>query len=127
MSRRILRINALLQRELGQLFLEEMDFPRDILVTITRVETASDLLESNVFISVLPDKEAPKVIGTLKKRIYSLQQKINKRLKMSPLPRLKFLPEKKTSQAAKIEEVLEGLKRGKLSSSPSSHKVGLGN
>lgn len=113
MGRRILRINALLQRELGQLFLKEMDFSPDILVTITRVETAPDLLESNIFVSVLPEEKIPNIIEILKKRIYFLQQEINKRLKMAPLPRLKFLPEKKTIQAAKIEEVLEELKSKK--------------
>ena len=49
MSQRIQRINQLIKRELSQILLDEFDWeedgrrPKEILVTLTRVETSADL------------------------------------------------------------------------------------
>jgi len=138
-SKRIQRVNALIKREISQLLLREIEFPSDTLLTVTRVETSPDLLESKVFISVIftpyrpapyakfiksekptaslgggagaePEKEIKKIVDFLNRRIYFLQQKINQRLKMKPIPKIKFLEEGKTSEAGRIEEILEQLK-----------------
>ncbi|MBU4298575.1 30S ribosome-binding factor RbfA [Patescibacteria group bacterium] len=110
MSKRIPRVNQLLKKELGQIILKEIDFPKDVLVTITRVETLPNLSESRVFISVFPEKISREILEILRREIYFLQQKINKRLKMRPLPRLLFVLEKMTVEAGRIEEILEKLK-----------------
>ena len=39
MSNRIQRVNSLIKDELGKILLREVDFPKDVLVTITGVET----------------------------------------------------------------------------------------
>lgn len=111
MSKRILRVNALIREVISQLILREIEFSPAILVTVTRVETSTDLKESKVFISVIPEEKLNRVIQVLNKKIYFLQQKFNQKVKMRPLPRLKILAEKKTSEAGKIEEILEELKR----------------
>lgn len=109
MSKRIQRVNALIKKELGQIFLKELDFPKDILITITRVETSLDVEESNVWISVFPEKKMAEIIGILNKRIFFLQQKLNEKLRMRPIPRIRFLEETSTSEAGKIEEILAKL------------------
>lgn len=111
MPKRIPRVNQLIKKELGELILKEIDFPKDVLTTITRVETSSDLKESRVFISVFPENKAQEVMRILMREIYFLQQKINQRLKMRFLPRLLFFLEEKTAEAGEIEEILEKLKR----------------
>lgn len=111
MSIRIPRVNVVIKEELSRLILKEIEFPPDVFATITRVETSANLKESRVFISVMPESQTAKVFRILNKNIYVLQQKINRRLNMRPLPRLKFLPEKKTAEAGKIEEILEELKK----------------
>ncbi|MDI6603098.1 MAG: 30S ribosome-binding factor RbfA [Patescibacteria group bacterium] len=111
-NKRIPRVNALIKRELSQFLLKEIEFPQDVLVTITRVETSPNLIESNVWISVFPVEKLKRILEILNKNIYFLQQKLNKRLKMRPIPRIKFLEERKTEEAGKIEEILEKLKKG---------------
>jgi len=111
MSKRIQRINQLIKKELSQIILREIEFPQDVLVTITRVETSPNLIESNVWISVLPEEKLKRILEILNKNIYFLQQKLNKRLTMRPIPRIKFLEERKTSEASRIEEILEELKK----------------
>jgi len=111
MSNRIQRINQLIKKELSQIILREIEFPQDVLVTITRVEISANLIEGNIWISVLPEEKLKRILEILNKNIYFLQQKLNKRLKMRPIPRIRFLEEKKTAEAGKIEELLEELKK----------------
>lgn len=111
MSKRIQQVNALIKRELGQILLKEVEFSPDILVTVTRVETSPNLIESNIWVSVLPEKGLKRSLEILNKNIYILQQKLNQRLRMRPIPRIKFLEERKTKEAGQVEEILEKLKR----------------
>jgi ribosome-binding factor A len=111
MSKRIQRINQLIKEEISQLIFREIEFSPDILVTITRVQTTEDLLDANVFVSVFPENNFEKTIDFLERKRNFLQKEINKALRMRPLPRLHFLSEKETSKAARIEEILEQLKK----------------
>lgn len=110
MSKRIQRINQLFKKEISQILLKEVDFPKNTLVTVTRVETSVDLNQAKVFLSVMPESKLSNVFQILNRQIYHLQQILNKRLKMRPIPRIKFLEEKKTTEAGRIEEILEKLK-----------------
>jgi len=110
MEKRLQRINQLIKKEIAQIILKEIDFAPEILATVTRVETTQDLLDANVFVSVFPENSFVKTIDFLKKKSGFLQREINKSLRMKPLPRLHLLPEKATSKAGRIEEILEQLK-----------------
>ena len=111
MSDRIQRVNQLIEEELSRIILKEMSFPKDVLVTLTRVETSVDLRQSTVFISVLPDRNAKEVLSSLKNEVFSLQKTIDRRLRMRPVPRINFVLEIKTRKAARIEELLEEIKK----------------
>ena len=122
MSKRIQRVNQLIKKELSQVLLREVDWeeggvfpqkpsPKDILVTITRVDTSPNLRESKVFISTVPENKSRRILEILNRKIYELQQKINRRLKMRPVPRIKFSKERETAEAGRIEEILEELKK----------------
>ncbi|MBI4359232.1 MAG: ribosome-binding factor A [Candidatus Nealsonbacteria bacterium] len=110
MSNRLPRLNQIIQVEFGQILLREVEFPEGALVTITRVETAPNLSVAKVFISVFPEKRTPIVFKVLGAQIYFLQQKLNQKLEMRPIPRLIFCPEKETSAAGRVEELLEQVK-----------------
>ena len=111
MNNRVSRVNHLIQQELSQIILKELDFPLSILITLTRVETSNNLFQTKIDISVLPENETKKVFQVLNQQIYGLQQKLNQRLKMRPVPRIKFIKEKKTAEAGRIEEILEKIKK----------------
>ena len=111
MSKRIQRVNQLIKKELGQILLREVEFPKDVLVTITRVETAVDLNEAKIFISCLPEIQSEKILAILNRQIYNIQQKLNKKLKMKFIPKIEFREEKKTKEAGRVEEILEELKK----------------
>ena len=110
-SRRIQRVNQLIKQEISRLILRKIEGPKDTLITVTRVSSTPDLRESKVFIGVIPEENKNKVIESLNRKIYQLQQEINKRLKMKTVPKIIFVEEKMTVSAARIEEILEGLKK----------------
>lgn len=113
MSKRIKKVNELIKRQLSQLILKEIDFPLGILVTITRLETSADLNQAKVFIGVIPEEQTDRVFRILNREIYELQQKLNKLLKMRPIPKIEFRKEERTKEAARVEELLEEIQSEK--------------
>ena len=104
---RVQRVNQLIKKELNQIILKEVDFPKDVLVTITRVESSSNLIQVRVYVSVMPENKTGQIMSILSRDIYSIQQGLNKRLKMRPIPKIIFVEEKTTREAAKVEKILE--------------------
>ena len=117
---RIQKVNSLLEQEISKIILRDFYFP-EVLVTLTHIDSSANLIEAKVYISVFftrqslgeggPDEKIDKIVETLNKGAYNVQQKINKLLKMRPIPKIKFVKDQKISQAAKVEELLETLKK----------------
>ena len=63
-----------------------------------------------LLVSVIPEKETANILKILKKEIYHLQQLLNKRLSMRPVPRIEFFQEKELKKAQDIERILDKLK-----------------
>jgi len=110
MTKRIERVNQLIKKELSLIILKEIDFPCDVLVTLTRVNASPNLIEAKVFLSIMPEDKTSYVLGILNKRIYFLQQALNRRLKMRPTPKIIFKEEKEIQRAGRVEEILEKIK-----------------
>ena len=55
MPNRIEKVNSLLEHEIGKILLHDFAFNPEILVTLTRVDTSSNLIEAKVYISVFPE------------------------------------------------------------------------
>lgn len=113
MTERIPQVNELLQQELGTILLREFDVPENTLVTLTRVDTAPNLQQAKIYISVMPEEKAKEVLKLLKKEVYEMQQLLNKRLNMRPVPRIEWVLETKTAEAQEIEEILDKIKEEK--------------
>lgn len=106
MSDRIEKVNSLLRQEIGKILLHDFTFSPDILVTITRVETSGNLIQSKVYISVFPEIKSDGILNALKKSVYDVQYKINGTLRMRPIPKIIFVKEIGISKAGRVEELL---------------------
>ncbi len=109
-SQRVQKVNEVIKRELGNIILKEVDFPRNVLITLTEVETAKDLRGSKVFVQVFPEKETINILRILGKEIYNLQQILNQRLAMRPVPKIRFVREEELEEAQRIEKILDKIK-----------------
>jgi len=110
---RVEKVNSLIKKELGKIILKEIDLPPEILLTITRVEASSNLFQAKVFVSVMPEEKTEEIFKILNQNIFSLQQKLNKKLKMRPVPKISFVKEKRTVEAGRVEELLRKIKKEK--------------
>ena len=109
MHDRIPRINQLLKKEIGDIILKEIGF-EGALITVTRVETSPKLNDANIYISAIPDEKIENVFKVLNRNLYHIQKMINRRLRIRPVPKLRFVRENLTREAGKIEEILEEIK-----------------
>ena len=108
---RISRVNELIKREIGTILLRELDLPEGVFVTVMRVEAFPNLQGAKVYISIIPEEKGTEVFRTLQKDIYNIQQILNKRLNMRPVPRIQWVKDAVPSEAQRIEELFEKIKR----------------
>lgn len=108
MTTRQEKVNSLIQREIGQYFLDE---PLDELIgvlTIIAVSTSPDLDEAKVYYSVV-GQDPDEVEKILQKRIYEIQGALNRKLQMRKVPRIRFLNDMSGEYAQHLREVINTL------------------
>lgn len=106
-SHRIEQINENIHYELDQIVSREIEFPSDCLATISRVKVSGDLRWAQIWISILPIAKRAKALHILNKKRGLLQKLLNKRLKMKPIPRLRFFTDFTEEKAQEIEKVVD--------------------
>lgn len=110
MNNRIEKVNSLLEKEIGQIILRDFSFA-DVLPTLTHVDTTANLIEARVYISVFPEGKTDQVIKALNGGVKDIQQKINKKLNMRPIPKIIFVKDTNIEEASRVEELLYKLKK----------------
>ena len=106
MSERILKVNKLLKQEVGKLILEDVDFPAGMVVTIIKADTSPDLHYGDIYVSVMPQEKEEEALAVLNEDIYAMQQKINKKLHMKPVPMIRFRLDLSGDKAERIIEII---------------------
>jgi len=89
-SLRQLKVNELIRRELSEIIMREFEAPENSLVTISDVDTSSDLSSTKVSVSIFPVDQANKAFGSLRKMSGFFQKLLNRRLRMKMIPRINF-------------------------------------
>lgn len=111
MAHKLAKINELIKQELSQILLREEEFGEGVLTTILDVDTTEDQKESTVTFSVWPDNKRDEVLKKLNARIWRLQQGINKRLQIHPVPKMRFVINTDEAESQKIEELIQKIKK----------------
>jgi len=102
----------LVRDELGKIIDRTMEFPEGSFVTITRINTSSDLRYATVFISVL-NGDGNLVLDVLEKNVYHIQQKLNRILQMRPVPKIRFAIDEEEIRREAVEKSLAKIKHEK--------------
>ena len=84
-----------------------MEFPRGSLVSVTRAEATKDLKEAKIFISVLPFEKHRRILEILEKNVYWIQQIINKKLVMRPMPKIIFKIDSSIEEMDNLNRLLD--------------------
>ena len=109
MSRRLLRINDLLRKELSDLLARHVKDPRlGPLLTIIDVETSPDLRHARIFISVLGTPEQKdEALSGLRSATRFLRHELGERLDLRRVPELTFLQDDSIERGARILAMLD--------------------
>ena len=108
--RRIEKLNILLQEEVAKILEEEVEFPEGNLVTVTRASISDDVYYGTVFISIL-GKNSQKFLEKLEKNTRHIQQLLNRRLRIRPVPKIRFAIDEGELKREIVEKSLAELKR----------------
>lgn len=109
-SNRMGRVNEEVQRELAALLRSVKD-PRvnQGMLSVTRVEVASDLGSAKVFISVLGDVNEKELMRGLKSASGFMRRELGIRLKLRHTPELSFIRDSSIEHGAHIARILNDL------------------
>jgi ribosome-binding factor A len=105
MSKRTEQVAALMQQELGELFLG-LELPA--MTTISRVEVTQDLKHAKVWITVFTEDERieHEVLESLKSNLYEMQGELNRKFTMHHTPRISFAVDNSLHYASRINDLL---------------------
>jgi len=106
MTRRVEQVEELLRREIGTIVAKEVDMVR-VLITLTRIEVSKDTRYANIYFVTIPSDGASKALEQLNSNIFLIQKSLNKRLRMRPVPQIRFHIDETEQEAAHIDELLE--------------------
>lgn len=109
-ERRQQRYSELIKEELGKILFNFLDVGSDTLVTVTRAEISDDLFHATVWVSIYPADKAKDIMNRIQKSIYEIQQIFNRKMRVRPVPKLRFEIDRNPEQAGHIEELLEKTK-----------------
>ena len=109
---RIRRVNEIVQRELGDQF-EKMICPHvDGLVTITQVDTTSDLRHADVYVSVYgSDEQKRSAMSLIYQQRKDMQMILSKHVVLKYTPILHFKLDEMPEKADNVMRILEGLEK----------------
>jgi ribosome-binding factor A len=106
MSDRIAKVNKLLKQEVGRLILEDVDFPPSMVVTVIKADVSADLHYGDIYVSVMPQEKGSEALEILSESVYAMQQKLNKKLFMKPVPMIRFCLDKSGAKADRINKLI---------------------
>ena len=105
-SNRIGRINEEIQRELSALIRTVKDPRVQGLVSITAVDTTSDLRYSKIYVSVLDKSDVKEVVKGLKSAGGYLRRELGRALQLRYTPELQFVEDDSIGAGAHILDLL---------------------
>ena len=108
-SNRIGRINEEIQLELAALIRTVKDPRVHGLVSITAVDTTSDLRYAKIYVSVLDKSDVKEVIKGLKSAAGYLRRELGRALQLRYTPELTFVADDSIAEVAHILEIIEKL------------------
>lgn len=105
---RTTKISRLLQKELGELFRQETQKMRGIMISVTEVRVTPDLSIARVYLSIFPDDKAQEVLRAVKERAsivrFDLAKQVGSQLRK--IPELVFFLDTSIAYAERIDQLL---------------------
>ena len=114
MSVRMERVNRQIQRQLMDIIQKEIDDPIADFLSITRVETTSDLQESKVYFSLLNESEYAQAKDILESMKGFIRGALGKKIRLKILPQLHFIPDESIKYSVDIYKKIEEMNNSEV-------------
>ncbi len=113
MSQRTDRLDELLRQEIGAIIAREVADPRIGFVTITDVETTSDLQHAKVFVSVIGSTaERKSALGALGRAMPFIRRELGRRIQIRRIPELHLQADDTLERGTRILQLISELGTG---------------
>ena len=108
---RLERINSELQKHLSYILDNELRDPQiNAIISVCAVETTPDLDTAHVYISSIGATPKDEVLARIKGAGSFIRGELSRRVKLRKTPRLEFRLDNSEEYAAKINNILKGIK-----------------
>lgn len=86
------KINRLVQKELGELFLLEAKKMPGVLISVTSVRVSADLGIAHAYLSIFPSDKSEEIVNSINENVKSVRYDLGKRLRnqLRVIPDLTF-------------------------------------
>ena len=112
MSNRMERVNSQIQKEVANIINYELNDPRleNEIISVLRVETASDLKYVKIFLSIYGNKNKEEVLNAIKSAGGYIRKLLTPKLDLRVVPVLDFKLDESIDYSEKINEIIKDLK-----------------
>ncbi len=109
--RRIERVNGLLREEISNLIASQVNDPRlRGIITITQVQTASDLRSARVYVSVMgAESTRQEALAGIQSSASYLRRELRSRVSLRYVPFLKFVLDNAMLEADRLMRIIDDL------------------
>lgn len=111
MSLRMEKVNRQLLKLITDVVRHDVDDPLVDFLSITRVDTTSDLRESRVYFSLLDETQYERAREILDKMHKFIRVQLGKKIRMKFLPDIKFVPDTSIKYSVDICRKIEEVRR----------------
>ncbi len=114
MSQRTERIDELLRQEIGKALESELSDPRIGFVTVTNVETSSDLSHAKVWVSVIgSEDERKETLSALRRAMPYVRHGLSSKIRMRRIPELDVRLDDSIDRGTRILHLLDEIQAGR--------------
>ncbi|CAI8354357.1 MAG: Ribosome-binding factor A [Opitutia bacterium UBA7350] len=114
MSKRITRVNELLQREISEQLHQRYQVEATS-ITISSVETSNDLRSARIYYSVIGESDAVEKARVLFRRVgRDLRDRVRRRVILKYFPNFEFCYDASMERGAYINELLDEMKESDI-------------
>ena len=110
-SKRQLKVSRQLQKDLSEIFRLKLNFIKNTLITITRVQMSPDLSVAKVYISVFGTESNQNALELIDEHKSELRRELGNRIgkQVRKIPELIFIEDHGSQHASDIDEILSKL------------------
>ncbi|MDD6209379.1 MAG: 30S ribosome-binding factor RbfA [Bacteroidales bacterium] len=106
---RLLRIGRLLQKEIGDIFLQETRAMQGVLISVSAVRVSADLSVAKVYLSIFPSDKANDLLESIRTNVKSIRFDLGQRVRtqLRKIPELVFYLDDSLDYIENIDNLLK--------------------